>query len=1355
MDQDKALESAALAYIPIDWRLAMARGETLPENAEGAALFADISGFTPLTEALTQALGMRLGAEALSQYLDRVYDALINVIYRYGGSVIGFAGDSITCWFDNHEPRPAPPAGVLRAAACALQMQAVMEEFTSVPVQGREPLELKLKVSIASGTVRRTLVGNPEIQRFAVISGDTMARMAEGETLAVGGEILLDAPTVAALGEQAVTALGPQTAQGEAFTQLVGLAVEVPAVPWPPLPPGAITEEQYRPWLLPQIFERLKGGLGDFITEMRPVVALFLRFQGIYFDADPLASQKLDEFVRMVQYTLARYEGALMGVTVGDKGSYLYATFGAPIAHEDDARRALLAALAFLKLRGSFDWLEPVQVGISQGMVRTGAYGGKTRRTYGVLGDDVNLAARLMSQAAPGEILITGRIYKSVSGEGGLRAEDFSFEPRPPVPIKGKTDPLPVFAVTGSRVRRAMRLQEPAYALPMVGRQEELALIEKKIDLVLQGKGQVIGITANAGIGKSRLLAEAIRTARRKGLNGYGGACQADGTNTPFLVWKPIWQGIFNIDPGAPIRRQLRSLEGMLEDFAPDREDAMPLVGPLLGLSIPDNDFTINMDPQLRRMALVALLIDCLKNLANEEADEGGGLMLVLEDLHWIDPASLDLLEQMVRSIARLPVLVLLAYRPTLADVEFNFPAPHVAQLPNFTEISLRPLTPIETEQAVRAKLAQLYPEWRGAAPRNLIERIIEQAEGNPFYAEELLNYLHDQDMSLHDIEAAPKLELPSSLHALILSRLDQLTARQQLTLKVASIIGRLFRFDHLHGYYPALGESDPLRKELERMEEMELTRLETPEPELTYLFRHFITHEVAYENLPSSVRASLHEQYARYLEDRIKDGDATPYLDLLAHHYNLSNNVPKKRLYLRQAAAWAASRFANTEAFNYLTRALPLVPADAPQEKYELLVEREKVLDLMAVREVQRQDLDEMALLAETLDETLPPAGPGGSRRVYVALRRTSFLAQIGDYAGATQAAQQAIDWLAARPPEQQSPVELADLHARLGSALLGKGDFTRGQDALLRALEILPTDQPHRLHAGVFIELGILYASRGDLPRAAEYMHRGLAVCQQVKDELLAIKLRNNLGLVYTMTGDWSQALVQYNLALESANRMGVVKSQALTAMNMGLLYTNQGSYEQAMQAFIRSLELSRLAGMREGEVNNLINLARVALRQNDTVAAEAFLTDALEWATRLESYPNTNEIYSLRAEMYLAAGKAQAAVEAASQALTLARQNELEPEAGVALRLIGQARAALGQLEAAWEAFAESIKVLSVTDTYECARSKLLWAGILRGLGQSQQASPLLNEAHATFLRLGARADLAVTQKYLSEA
>lgn len=231
-------------------------------------------------------------------------------------------------------------------------------------------------------------------------------------------------------------------------------------------------------------------------------------------------------------------------------------------------------------------------------------------------------------------------------------------------------------------------------------------------------------------MGKSRLAAEVIHVARERSFIGYGGAGVSSGMNASYLVWQPVFQALFGLDPRASLPEQIRSLEGEIEDLAPERRWSLPLLGTVLGLSIPDNDFTAGLEAQYRKSALESLLVDCLMAAARKAGAEGSGLLLVLEDLHWIDPASHDLLEQAARAIAALPVLILLVYRPPeLARIQ----APRVEKLPYFTLISLTELSPVEMELAIRAKLAQLLPDRAGEPPAALIQRVTARAQGNPF----------------------------------------------------------------------------------------------------------------------------------------------------------------------------------------------------------------------------------------------------------------------------------------------------------------------------------------------------------------------------------------------------------------------------------------------------------------------------------------------------------------------------------------------------------------------------------------------------------------------------------------------
>ncbi len=924
------------AYIPADRLQALIDNRELPERASGAVLFADISGFTPLTEALVLALGPRRGSEELPLRLNEVYDALIGEVERYGGSVIGFAGDAITCWFDETRPERDPavavadPRGVTaaaRAAACGLALQATMSQFAAVTIPGAGTVALAVKVGIATGSVRRFVVGDPSIQRIDVLAGATLDRMAAAEHQAQRGDVILDAATVAALGEIARIAEWREDHDGAGrFAVLRDLTVPIPPRPWPPIADDALADEVARPWLHLPIYERLRSGQGEFLTELRPAVALFLRFGGIDFDADDLAQFKLDAFILWVQSILQRYDAALIQLTIGDKGCFLYAAFGAPIAYEDDAIRACLAALDLREPR--FDYLDAVQIGISQGQMRTGAYGADVRRTYGSLGDEVNMAARLMQQAPPAQVFVS-QVARQPTGDR------FAWEQLAPIRVKGKSQPVTVFRLLGNEEQRRMRLHEPRYALPMVGRTAELADVVARMDEALLGAGRIVGITAEAGMGKSRLVAELVRIAQRRGIVAYGGECQSYGTTTSYLVWRTIWRGLFDLDPALPPSEQIAALTIALARLDAALLPRLPLLATALNLEIPDNELTAGFDARLRKTSLESLLVRCLEARAAQTP-----LVIILEDCHWLDPLSHDLIEVIGRALVDLPILLVLVYRPP--DVR-RLHAPRVVDLAHFHEVQLTNLPPASVRELIRLKLEQVFASEEPVAD-DLVEHINNHAQGNPFYVEELLNYLHDLGLDPRQPQALAQIDLPPSLHRLILSRIDQLTEHQKTLIKVASVIGRLFRAPILWGLSVFEAHQVAMRIELDTLSSMELTPLDTPDPELTYLFKHVVTQEVAYESLPFATRSVLHAQIGDTVEHRYPD-EIERLLDLLAFHYDRSNNAGKRREYLLRAAEAAQRAYANAAAIDYYERVAPLLDG---AEQIAAWLKLGKVLELV-----------------------------------------------------------------------------------------------------------------------------------------------------------------------------------------------------------------------------------------------------------------------------------------------------------------------------------------------------------------------------------------------------------------------
>ncbi len=1075
----------ASAYIPIDRRQAMLRGETLPERMTGAALFADISGFTPLTEALERELGPKRGAEELTVHLNSVYDALIAEVHRYGGSVISFSGDAITCWFDGDDGR--------RATAAGLAMQAAMQQFAEVRTRSGRIISLAVKVAVAAGSVRRFLTGDAEYMLADAMAGRTLERLAAAEHLAERGETVLDPAAAAALEPYlTVAAWRIDDESGERYAAISGLSMAVPETPWPTMPDEEFTDEQRSAWLLPPIYRRLADGQGMFLAELRPAVAVFVRFAGINYDNDDDAPRKLDQFVRGISHILLRYDGSLIQLTIGDKGSYLFVAFGAPAAHEDDAIRAGSAALDIQTLAGELGYLEAPQIGISIGRMRTGAYGSATRRTYGVLGDNVNLAARLMSAAAPGQILVS-------DGVRAATGDQFAWERLDNIRVKGKSEPVALSRLLRVRRRRKARLHEPRYALPMVGRGEELGRFGQLVERALAGNGQVVGLTAEAGMGKSRLAAEFISLAASRGVAVYAGECSSYGTTSSYLVWQGVWRGIFGLDPADTAEQQAQDVADALRRVDPALVGRLPLLQNVLNLSIPDNDLTASLDARTRKTALESLLLVYLEAQARLRP-----LLIVLDDLHWVDPLSADLVREVGRAISGLPVLLLLIYRPasTAALMGCEY-VPGIAQLPYFSEFTLREFTAAESEQLIALKLQQFFGDGQtGERPvgQGSVAAIAEKAAGNPFYIEEILNYLRDRNIDPHDADALAGVDLPSSIYSLILSRIDQLQERQQITMRVASVIGRLFPASMVWGVYPELGRLQEVRNDLDLLSELELTPLDMPDPELTYLFKHVLTQEIAYESLLYATRAQLHEQIGLYIE-RTYPKQLDRYLPLLAHHFEHSENEEKKRHYLVQAGIAAQNDFSNTVALSYYNKALPLLPEPEQATIYYRIAQvNDTTGDWAAAAEAYR-------------------VGAELAARYGLAELNLDCRIEHGDLFRKQSDYEEALRWIEAAQLEAERRNYRAGaakaLHFKAG-VFFFQGNLTAARDTYLEAVRVRREIGDQRNVTKGLINLGAVSRSLGDYQQARAYQEEAVNLMRELKDRWPLATALNNLGNV-----------------------------------------------------------------------------------------------------------------------------------------------------------------------------------------------------------------------------------------------
>ena len=438
------------------------------------------------------------------------------------------------------------------------------------------------------------------------------------------------------------------------------------------------------------------------------------------------------------------------------------------------------------------------------------------------------------------------------------------------------------------------------------------------------GEGHVLVVTGDAGIGKSRLVAEAVRAATRRGFTVVGGASRSHATTTSYLVWRSIWRDLLRLDTSLPIAEQRAQLVERIARHAPDAAQRAPLLAPVLRLPMADSPLIAALDPQTRDGLLRTLLLECLCDIASSTP-----ALLVLEDHHWIDPPSAALLEFLARNIGDRRVLILVTARATSAGTS---PATRLA---HSSELHLRDLPRSEAERLVGLHVRRRDPTAADVDP-GVLARIAEQGEGNPFYLEELVTYLHATGVDLRDPRAVAALELPDGLQRLLTARLDQLGEGEKATIKVASVIGRRFRASWIAHAYPGAGGTQEVARHLERLHQLDLTprRSDTSDPE--YQFKHAMTQETAYQSLTFGMRESLHERVGLLIESSDPER-LGQYVDVLAHHYGRTQRVDKQRVWFRAAGDAAKTAFANDTAVGHYRRLLPLLPE---AETGEVLIE-------------------------------------------------------------------------------------------------------------------------------------------------------------------------------------------------------------------------------------------------------------------------------------------------------------------------------------------------------------------------------------------------------------------------------
>ena len=999
--------------------------------------------------------------------------------------------------------------------------------------------------------------------------------------------------------------------------------------------------------------------------DRRPVTVLFADLAG--FTA---LSEELDpEDVRAIQSDLFhemsasidRYEG-FAEKFVGDA---VMAVFGAPRAHEDDPERGLHAALLMRERMEALNrrWERRVggplalHIGVNTGPVVAGRIGSTADAAYAVTGDTVNTASRLQSAAPAGEILVSDATYQ-------LTHHAFAFAPREELRFKGKSEPVAVHRLLGplAAPRSARGLEGFGLAAPLVGRERELRRMQAAFEDMLAGRAQVLSLIGAPGAGKSRLQREFFArleaAGRLEGITLRRAACSALGEQTYGAV-AALLRDAYGVEHGDSVESARSKLAAGLTTLGLGAEDRAAMVAALarvLGLERDDARMRHLEPEQLKRQIFMATRVLVERRLAS------GPLVLIVEDLHWADAASIELLGATADRLADRPLLVLLMYRPTLE--------------PDALGTSRAPHTAIEVTPLSRSDSDDLLAAWFGDAshlfPERLRVLILERAGGNPLYLEEVVRALIAAGVLVREgevwraTEGAAIAQVPSTLHGLLLAHLDRLDAVERRLIQEAAVIGPRFELSLLRAVTAEPAAVDSALDALVRAD------LVTTGPE--HRFRHGLLQEIVYQNILVARRTELHTRVGTVLEAEGAGGpESLKRLVALGHHWTLGADKGRGARYLLAAGDWARGMYANTDAIQHYQRALDALEHCDAVEK-ERLVARERMADLLGPTGRRGAALGEYDIV-----ET-------GHRAAADAPAQARILRKMGALhwdAGARARALRCFEAGLALLGADREHIELAHLYQEMGRLAFRSGDNQRAiewaEQARLHA-ERLAVDPSlgadGRLEAVTAAAqshntLGVALARLDRLEEALGHIERSVALARD--NGLLQTACRGlaNLSVLYS-TLDPARAIETCAAGLETAKKIGDLGFQSRLYANLAVAYcalTNRCD-EQGIGAAHAAIDLDRRLGQLDHLAVPLIVLGQIYQCHGDPTLAIEHYREALALAEEADEPQLLFPCYDGLATVHLDLGDEGRAEEFMQKAQAVCERAGLEPDALVVL-------------------------------------------------------------------------------------
>ncbi|HEX7311596.1 MAG TPA: tetratricopeptide repeat protein [Gaiellaceae bacterium] len=1131
---------------------------------DGSLVSVDISGFTALAEHLS-AKG-KAGAEELVQRISACFDGLIDVAERHGGDVLKFRGDALLLFFrdDRHAER---------AAGAASDMQWAIE---SIP---GDDVELRMSAGVHSGECHFFLSQAPH--RELLVAGPGATRVFELEDLAAAGEIVLSAETAAEV--------DPAWLEEEREGARVMKRLEPGAstVPPPPDVAGSSLEE----FVPAPLRAHLAVSSGD--AEHRQVTVAFVKLSQT---DDLIAAEGPDAMLERID-TLAAAVGAACetyGLTwlesdIDVNAIKLYLTGGAPSSSGQDEEGMLRAVLDIV----ATDVGLPIRAGVNRGHVFTGDIGGANRRTYAVMGDAVNLAARLTSRAQPGDVLATPEVLD--------RAKTVYATEKEPLLVKGKER-----AVTAHHVGAAVGTRDEAEvdATPLIGREPELELLVDAVNAARMRELRIVVLAGEPGIGKSRLVRE-LRTLAL-GFTQLTAAGEQYASSTPFFAWRNLLRQLAGITPDSSREQAGAQLTPFVTGVMPDLAPWLPLLAIPFDaevLTTPESDA---LDPTTSREKLFETVETFLERVLMMPT------LLVVEDAHWLDDSSRSLLLHLTQKKAMRPWVVCVTTRPTAE------PAVHL-EGPG-QRLDLEPL------EAGRAAELALSMADEVALSAETLAALTERSGGNPLFVRELVNAAR----------AGDRLEtLPESVESLLTTRIDTLDPENRMLLRYAAVVGPTFELDFIAEIleHEIPDAADPARWEW-------LHEFVGYAGDMTYSFRHDLVRATAYEGLSFRRRRDIHCRVAGALERRGGENDA-----LLSLHYFEARVYDKAWTYAVAAGERAQASFANVVAAELYERAIA-AGANLPElDGRDVAHVHEELGDVCELFGAYDRAFDAI----EAARGLIGAGSPLADARL---LGKEILLHEHkGRYADAFKTSARGLARLEHAEEGPDRDASRATIELNTGAIHYRQTNNEEAIRWLEAAAEHAERAGDRRTLAHAYYVLDAAHSDFGSSD-GLRYLELARPIYEELGDLRGLGVVLSNLGIHAYYEGRWPESLAYYRESGVVKERAGDVIGAVIQVNNEAEILSDQGLIYEAIPLFEEMLRVSRASGWAFGAGAALSNLGRANARAGRFEEAHTLFDDALGVFEELSAERFKVEAKARRAECLVYEGRHQEALTAATE-------------------------------------------------------------------------------------------------------